>query len=88
MNVPRYTVLLYPELEEGGYSVFVPALPGCITMGSTVEEGLANAREAIDGYLAVLADRGEEAPEEAAPPVVASLDIPAARTAGVVIGHA
>lgn len=86
--MPRYTGLLYPEVEEGGYSVVVPTLPGCITMGATIEEGLANAREAIDGYLAVLADRGEEAPEEAAPPVVASLDVSAPRTPGVVVGHA
>lgn len=37
--------------EEGGYTVMVPALPGCITEGDTEEEALAHAREAIQGYL-------------------------------------
>ena len=79
MDVRRYTVLLYPEPEVGGYSVLVPALPGCTTIGETVEEGLANAREAIELYIAAEADRGEEVPEEAAPPVVASVDVAAGR---------
>lgn len=47
--MPCYTVLLYPEPEDGTYSVFVPALPGCITMGATIEEGLANVRSARFG---------------------------------------
>jgi predicted RNase H-like HicB family nuclease len=48
----KLTVVLYPELEAGGYSVEVPALPGCFTQGDTLEEALANAREAIECYLA------------------------------------
>ncbi len=58
-----YTVLLTPE-EEGGYSVAVPALPGCHTQGDTVEEALANAREAIELYLEVLRDEGQPFPED------------------------
>jgi predicted RNase H-like HicB family nuclease len=37
--------------EEGGYTVYVPSLPGCISEGDTREEALANIREAIDLYL-------------------------------------
>lgn len=37
--------------EEKGYSVQVPALPGCHTEGDTVDEALANAKEAIECYL-------------------------------------
>ncbi len=58
-----YTVVLTPE-EEGGYSVAVPALAGCHTQGETVEEALANAREAIELYLEVLRDEGRPIPED------------------------
>lgn len=37
--------------EEGGYAVFVPSLPGCISEGETREEAVANIKEAIDLYL-------------------------------------
>jgi predicted RNase H-like HicB family nuclease len=47
----RYAILLTPDLESGGYTVTVPALPGCITHGDTVEEALEMARDAIACYL-------------------------------------
>lgn len=37
--------------EDGGFTVYVPALPGCISEGDTREEALANIREAIELYL-------------------------------------
>jgi len=37
--------------EEGGYTVYVPSLPGCISEGDTKEDALANIREAIELYL-------------------------------------
>lgn len=37
--------------EEGGYTVYVPSLPGCISEGDTRDEALANIREAIELYL-------------------------------------
>ena len=43
----RYTVLLTPDGESGGYTVTVPALPGCITDGETMEEALERASVAI-----------------------------------------
>jgi antitoxin HicB len=46
----KLKVILSPE-EEGGFSVAVPALPGCYTQGETVEEALANAREAAEAWL-------------------------------------
>jgi predicted RNase H-like HicB family nuclease len=39
--------------EGGGYWAEVPALPGCATQGDTMDELLANLREAIEGYLSV-----------------------------------
>ena len=41
------------EAEEGGFWAEVPALPGCATEGETMEELLANLREAIEGCLSV-----------------------------------
>jgi predicted RNase H-like HicB family nuclease len=48
-------VLLEPS-EEGGYTVLVPALPGCISEGNTREEALENIREAILLYLEPVED--------------------------------
>lgn len=45
-----FKVMLEPS-EEGGYTVYVPALPGCISEGDTIEEALQNIREAIELYL-------------------------------------
>ena len=46
----RFRVVLEPS-EEGGYTVTVPALPGCISEGNTREEALRNIAEAIRLYL-------------------------------------
>jgi predicted RNase H-like HicB family nuclease len=46
----KLKVILEPS-DEGGYTVYVPSLPGCISEGETVEDALANIREAIDLYL-------------------------------------
>ena len=45
-----FKVVLEPS-EEGGYTVYVPALPGCVSEGDTIEEALQNIREAIELYL-------------------------------------
>jgi antitoxin HicB len=50
MSEYSYTVILQPE-EEGGFTVLVPALPGCHTQGETQEDALQNAREAIRCYI-------------------------------------
>jgi len=41
------------DAEEGGFWAEVPALPGCVTQGESIEEVTANLREAINGWLAV-----------------------------------
>ena len=53
----KLRVILEPS-EEGGYTVFVPALPGCISEGDTREEALENIREAIALYLEPIEDDG------------------------------
>jgi predicted RNase H-like HicB family nuclease len=50
VQVLKYTAMFTPE-EEGGYSVYVPALPGCFSQGETFEKATANTKEAIELYL-------------------------------------
>lgn len=57
----RVKVIIEPQ-EEGGYTVYAPSLPGCISQGETKEEALNNIKEAIELYLEV--DEAEVKPEE------------------------
>ena len=59
----KYTVILVPE-EEGGYSVEVPALPGCYTQGESRDEAISMAKEAIELYLESCKAHSEPIPEE------------------------
>ena len=43
--------IVLEEPDEGGYTVFVPSLPGCVSEGDTEEEASENIREAIELYL-------------------------------------
>lgn len=63
MKVHRFTVTFMPA-EEGGYTVIVPALPGCISEGDTYEEALNNIKEAIELYIESLQKDGLPVPEE------------------------
>ena len=47
----KFTVLIH-EAEEGGFWAEVPALPGCVSQGDSLDELVANVREAVEGYLA------------------------------------
>ncbi|MBI3091333.1 MAG: type II toxin-antitoxin system HicB family antitoxin [Candidatus Tectomicrobia bacterium] len=59
----RYIVVFEPA-EEGGYVVRIPALPGVVTQGETLDEARSVARDAINGYLESLAKDGETGPIE------------------------
>lgn len=65
METRTYRILLRKE-PEGGYTVIVPSLPGCVTYGETIEESVAMAREAIALYIESLRAHGEEIPTEEA----------------------
>ncbi|OGJ62964.1 antitoxin HicB [Candidatus Peribacteria bacterium RIFCSPLOWO2_01_FULL_51_18] len=54
-----FQIVLRPELE-GGYTVIVPSLPGCISFGETLEEAKIMAKEAIELYIETLKERKEE----------------------------
>ncbi len=58
-----YKIRLQKE-PEGGYTVIVPALPGCISYGGNVDEAIKMAKEAVELYIESLAAHGEEIPTE------------------------
>ena len=65
MRLLSYRILLRKE-PEGGYTVIVPSLPGCVTYGGTIEEAIKMAKEAIELYIESLKEHGEEIPTEEA----------------------
>lgn len=58
-----YKLHLHKEME-GGFTVSVPALPGCITYGEDVDEAIEMAKEAIELYIEELQERGETVPDD------------------------
>lgn len=62
-DVPSYTVLLDPE-PDGGYVVTVPALPGAVTQGDTLEEALAMARDVIEMMVEDRRENGLPIPDD------------------------
>ena len=63
MKQRTYRILLNKE-PEGGFTVTVPTLLGCTTYGETMDEAIANAKEAVELYLESLAAHGEPIPSE------------------------
>jgi predicted RNase H-like HicB family nuclease len=59
--VRTYTIVVEPE-EGGGYFVAVPALPGCSTHGTTLEECHQRAVEAIEVHIAGLGQTVKQCP--------------------------
>ena len=63
MKTLRYRILLREE-PEGGYTVIVPALPGCVTYGDTIEEAIEMAKEAVELYIESLKEHDDEIPTD------------------------
>ena len=63
MTQLTYEIRLQKE-REGGYTVLVPSLPGCITYGNNIDEAIAMAKEAIELYINSMVEHGEEVPTE------------------------
>jgi predicted RNase H-like HicB family nuclease len=62
-QIISYRILLRKE-PEGGYTVTVPSLPGCVTYGESIEEATEMAKEAIELYLESLKSHNEEIPTD------------------------
>lgn len=67
MSIEEYLKLSYrlelvPDVDEDGYAAYFPELPGCITMGDTVEEAVSNAMEAKKEWMQAALEDGLEIP--------------------------
>jgi predicted RNase H-like HicB family nuclease len=63
MSQLTYRILLTRE-PEGGFTVNVPALPGCVTFGENIEHAMEMAKEAIQLYVETLQADGEPVPDD------------------------
>lgn len=73
-KILEHTVIFEPA-QEGGYTVSVPALPGCATQGETFEEATAMIKDAMEGYLAVLKEEGQEIPKELSDIIITKISV-------------
>jgi antitoxin HicB len=72
-----YTVLLDPDSDSGTWTVTVPALPGVVTQGSSVEDAIVQARDAIQVHIEGLLADGEPVPEELERPQMVTVRVAA-----------
>ena len=75
----RFTVVLKPDTEDGGFVAQCPAVQGCVSEGDSVEEALANMKEAIAACLESLQENGLPIPQADDTVVVASVDVDPAK---------
>ena len=73
----QYTIILDPNTEEGRYTVTVPALPGCVTQGATLEQCVERAKEAITAWIADAETAGDPIPEEIERPQAITIQVAA-----------
>lgn len=64
MDKKKFYKVIFEPQQEGGYTVYVPSLPGCVSEGETYDEALKNIKEAIQLYLSALKERGKKIPED------------------------
>ena len=62
MNLP-YKMEIIPDMEEGGFVAMYPDLPGCVTMGDTIEELVANMADAKRAWIEAELQAGRKIPE-------------------------
>lgn len=59
MNTMFYKIIFEPQIE-GGFTAYVPKLPGCVSEGDTYDEALINIKEALELYLTTQKERNFE----------------------------
>ena len=78
MTSHHFTVVLEPDRDEQSrYNVRVPALPGCRTYGESIDDALANAREAVAVYVESLIADGKPVPADERPVIATTVVVSA-----------
>jgi predicted RNase H-like HicB family nuclease len=75
MKTYQFTVIIEPD--EGAYHAFVPALPGCHTYGTTLDEARVNIAQAMELQIKSMQENGEPIPVEREPLFITRLSVPA-----------
>jgi predicted RNase H-like HicB family nuclease len=70
----KFTVVIEPD--EDGFHAFVPALPGCHSFGSTIDEARVNIVEAMELHVESMREDGETVPTEPEPFFITRLSVP------------
>ena len=60
----EFTVILEPNEDEPGYTASVPALPGCISAGDSIEDTIENVKDAIELWVSMARAKGEPVPDD------------------------
>ncbi len=63
-KIYQYTTVFEPDRKSDGFTVTIPALPGCISEGDTFEAALKNIKEAAVLYIEVMRDKNFNVPKE------------------------
>ena len=74
-RVYQYTAVFEPDSNIGGFTVTIPALPGCISEGSNFEEALENIQEAASLYVEVMKKHEGEIMREEKGVVIAPVEV-------------
>ena len=70
----KLQIVIQPE-EDGGYSAFVPGFPGCTSCGESIEETIANIREAFEGVFEVMQERDIEVVVDSAETIRKTIEV-------------
>ncbi len=74
-NIYQYTAIFEPDKEVGGYTVTIPALPGCVSEGDTFEKALANIEEAAGLYIEVMKKKKDKTLSNRSEVIVAPVQV-------------
>jgi predicted RNase H-like HicB family nuclease len=75
-TVRQYTAVFESDPDIGGYTVTIPALPGCISEGDTFEAALKNIQEAARLYLEVMSEKGKSIARQGRNVILAPIQVP------------
>ena len=74
-RVYQYTAIFEPDEKAGGFTVTIPALPGCVSEGDTFEEATENIKEAAGLYIEVMEQKKTEIPLETRGSIIAPIEV-------------